>query len=98
MLSSPVHRRSLLARASLAVTLLVPFMTEAAVVTPPGAHGKKVLHAQNETKLEKAKPADPADPKRIATLATWRDNDEKAMAYLRSLGSRPYGHRPARSF
>jgi hypothetical protein len=86
MLSSPVRRSSLLARASLAVTLLVPFMTEAAAVNPAVAHGKKVLYVHNDTKLEKAKAADPADPKRIATLATWRDNDEKAMAYLRSLG------------
>ena len=86
MLSSPVRRRSLLARASLAVTLLIPFMTEAAAVNPAVAHGKKVLYVHNDTKLEKAKAADPADPKRIATLATWRDNDEKAMAYLRSLG------------
>lgn len=82
----PVRRTSLLARASLAAALLVPLLSEAAAVNPAVAHGKKVLYVHNDTKLEKAKAADPADPKRIATLAAWRDNDEKAMAYLRSLG------------
>ena len=66
--------------------LILPFMAHATAVNPDAAHGRKVLYVYNDTKLKKARAADPADLKRVAKLATWRDNDEKTMAYLRSLG------------
>jgi hypothetical protein len=64
----------------------VPQWSQAAAVNPAAAHGKKVLYVYNQTKLEKARTTEPLDPKRIATLETWRSNDEKAMAFLRTLG------------
>ena len=39
-----------------------------AAVNPAVARGKKVLYVHNDTKLEKARAADPADPKRIASM------------------------------
>ena len=63
-----------------------PIMARAATVDPAAAHGKKLLYVYNRTKLEKSRTTEPADQKRIATLQIWRDNDEKAMAFLKSLG------------
>src|SRR5258708_25659336 len=58
----------------------------AASVNPAAAQGKKVFYVHNQIKLEKAKATVPQDPKRVAQLDEWRDNDNKAMAYLKSLG------------
>ncbi len=60
----------------------------AAGVDPAAARGKSVLYVENETKLEAARLAVPLDPKRVAQLETWRRNDDKAVAYLQSLGFR----------
>ena len=75
--------------ASLALVLVLgnlPIIVQAASVDPAAAHGKKLLYVYNRTKLEKARTTEPIDQKRIATLEIWRDNDEKAMAFLKSLG------------
>src|ERR1700730_3215515 len=58
----------------------------AATVNPNAARGKKIIYVYNQTKLEKARTAEPTDPKRIAQLESWRKNDEDAMQFLRSLG------------
>jgi hypothetical protein len=58
----------------------------AATVNPNAARGKQVIYVYNQTKLEKARTAEPTDPKRIAQLESWRKNDEDAMQFLRSLG------------
>lgn len=58
----------------------------AASVDPDAGRGKSVLYVCNLTKLEKARLAVPVDPKRVATLQTWRDNDAKVVAFLRTLG------------
>jgi hypothetical protein len=58
----------------------------AASVDPNAARGKKAIYVYNQTKLEKARTAEPTDPKRIAQLESWRKNDEDAMQFLRSLG------------
>jgi hypothetical protein len=57
-----------------------------AAVNPNAARGKKVLYVYNQTKLEKARAAEPVDLKRTAQLETWRKNDEDAIQFLRSLG------------
>ncbi len=64
----------------------LPIMVQAAAVDPAAAHGKRLLYVYNQTKLEKARTTEPADQKRTATLEIWRNNDEKAMAFLKSLG------------
>ena len=81
----PMLHRSI-AMTFAAAWLILPFMAHATAAKPAAAHRKKVLYVYNDTKLEQARAADPADLKRITTLTTWRDNDEKTMAYLRSLG------------
>src|SRR3981189_2391097 len=68
-------------------TLIMSFQPAwAAAVNPNAARGKKVIYVYNQTKLEKARTAEPTDPKRIAQLESWRKNDEDAMQFLRSLG------------
>ena len=59
-----------------------------ASVDPNIAKGKKLTYIYNQTKLEKARAAvpPPADPARIPTLERWRNNDNKVIAYLQSLG------------
>jgi hypothetical protein len=57
-----------------------------ATVNPNAARGKKALYVYNQTKLEKARSAEPTDPQRIAQLQSWRKNDDDAMQFLRSLG------------
>ena len=87
MRSSSACRWSLLPAAALAIALLaLAVVTAAKAANATAAHGKRALYVYNDSKLEKAKAADPVDPIRIAKLVTWRDNDEKAMAYIRSLG------------
>jgi hypothetical protein len=58
----------------------------ASTVNPSAARGKRALYLFNQTKLEKARTAEPTDPNRIAQLQSWRKNDEDAMQFLRSLG------------
>ena len=86
----PSRRDALSGLGFLFVCLLLlvasPLTARAASVNPDAARGKSVLYVCNLTKLEKAKAATPADPKRIATLQTWRDNDQKVVAFLQSLG------------
>lgn len=50
------------------------------------ARGRSVLYVGNLTKLEQARRAVPTDSKRIEQLEAWRRNDDKAIAYLESLG------------
>jgi len=63
----------------------------AAPVDPNAGQGKAALYVYNMTKLENARKANPVDPKRIESLETWRRNDEKAMAFMRSLGFKVTG-------
>ena len=84
-IAQPMLRRSISMPFATA-WLILPFMAHTTAVNPDAAHGRKVLYVYNDTKLKKARAADPADLKRVAKLATWRDNDEKTIAYLRSLG------------
>ena len=72
--------------ALLAALTFVAGTAQAETVRADAARGKTVLYVHNMTKLEGARKADPVDAKRIASLETWRRNDEKAMEYLRSLG------------
>lgn len=81
--------RRYVARVSLIVATVfssVPIVSYAVAIDPDVAHSKKVFYIFSQTKLEKAKAAEPVDPKRIATLETWRNNDKKVIAYLGSLG------------
>jgi hypothetical protein len=67
-------------------TLIMSFQPAwSAAVNPNAARGKKVIYVYNQTKLEKARTAEPTDPKRIAQLESWRKNDEDAMQFLRGL-------------
>jgi len=50
------------------------------------ARGRTALYVGNLTKLELARAAVPVDPKRVEQLEAWRRNDDKAIAYLQSLG------------
>lgn len=79
----PVVFRAILLLASAA---LLP-LAHPASVDPAAAQGKKVFYVYNRTKLEKAQKMVPApDAKRMTDLLTWRACDDKAMAYLESLG------------
>jgi hypothetical protein len=66
--------------------ILFPVLAHAESVDPNAGRSKAALYVSNMTKLEKARKADPVDPKRVAQLETWRRNDDKAVAFLRSLG------------
>jgi hypothetical protein len=68
------------------LAVLMAPTARAAAVDPDAGRGKSVLYVFNETKLEKARLATPVDPKRIAALETWRNNDMKVVAFLKSLG------------
>jgi hypothetical protein len=64
-------------------TLIMSFQPAwSAAVNPNAARGKKVIYVYNQTKLEKARTAEPTDSKRIAQLESWRKNDEDAMQFL----------------
>ncbi len=76
----------LAAAAAIALALLSPPVAQAEPVDPAAAVGKSVLYVGNMTKLEAARRATPVDPKRIEALESWRRNDERAVAYLQSLG------------
>ncbi len=65
---------------------LIGQSAQAETVNPNAAQGKSLLYVYNMTKLEGARAVNPVDPKRIAALESWRRNDEKAMAYLKTLG------------
>jgi hypothetical protein len=81
------HRAAHLVTAILAILVISsPATTWAATVNPNAARGKMLIYVYNQTKLEKARSAQPSDPKRIAQLESWRKNDEDAMQFLRSLG------------
>ena len=81
------HRAAHLVTAILAILVISsPATTWAATVNPNAARGKMLIYVYNQTKLEKARTAQPSDPKRIAQLESWRKNDEDAMQFLRSLG------------
>lgn len=68
--------------------LVVATVATAALAAASGtvARGMSVLYVGNLTKLEKARATDPIDPKRIASLEAWRRNDDKAAAFLETLG------------
>lgn len=68
--------------------LLLPICVSAEPVDPAVARGKAVLYVANLTKLEKARRTVPLDAKHVATLETWRRNDDKVVGYLQSLGFR----------
>jgi hypothetical protein len=68
--------------------LFFPNLTHAETVDAGAGRGKAALYVSNMTKLEKARKAEPVDPKRVAQLETWRRNDDKTVAYLRTLGFR----------
>ena len=85
MKKNPIWRR--------AITLLVGVIAlanaglgRAETLNPAVAANKSVLYVGNLTKLELARRAIPIDPKRIGQLETWRRNDDKAIAYIESLG------------
>jgi hypothetical protein len=81
------HRAAHLVAAILAILVISsPATGWAATVNPNAARGKMLIYVYNQTKLEKARSAQPSDPKRIAQLESWRKNDEDAMQFLRSLG------------
>ena len=61
-------------------------LSRAEAVNPAVAANKSVLYVGNQTKLELVRRAVPIDPKRIEQLETWRRNDDKAIAYIESLG------------
>lgn len=85
----PFVRRSWASAALLAVSLAFACPATqalAAIASPVSVRGKSVLYVYNQTKLEAARATEPSDPKRIATLQTWRDNDLRIVAYLKSLG------------
>jgi len=71
--------------------LLAVSPSHAAPVNPSAGQGKVALYVYNMTKLENARKAIPVDPKRIEALETWRRNDEKAIAFMRSLGFKVTG-------
>lgn len=79
---------AMLFRALLAALMLFPVVANGAAVDAAAARGKSVLYVSNLTKLEKARLAMPLDAKRVATLETWRRNDDKVVGYLQSLGFR----------
>ncbi|HEX7631204.1 MAG TPA: hypothetical protein VF388_03655 [Lacunisphaera sp.] len=67
--------------------LCLATLLKAESLDPAVAHGKRVRYVYNQTKLEKVRTAQPAaDPKRLAALASWRDSDDRAIAWLQSLG------------
>ena len=82
------HRRvRLVVRAVVALLIIgLQQVSWAATVNPGAARGKKVFYVYNQTKLEKARTAEPKEPQRISQLESWRRNDEDAMQFLRSLG------------
>lgn len=70
-----------------ALSLVLGFaVAHAAPLDPHIAQGKTVLYVYNRTKLELARQATPVDPQRVATLETWRRNDEAAMTTLKAMG------------
>jgi hypothetical protein len=82
-----IHRVVLGISAMIAILILsCQAASWAATVNANAARGKKVVYVYNQTKLEKARTAEPLDPKRVAQLESWRKNDEDAMQFLRSLG------------
>ena len=72
---------------SLVACLLLALSAPVLFAAEPAASGKRVRYVHNQTKLEKARAAQPAtDPKRLAALESWRDSDNREMAWLQSLG------------
>lgn len=80
-------KRVTLARVAtlLALAVVLP-ISLAAPLDPALARGKKVLYVYNKVKLEKTLRDTPTDTARVTMMRTQRSNDEKAMAYLQSLG------------
>jgi hypothetical protein len=68
------HRRRQVIVVLALLLISIPPASRSATVNPDAAHGKKVVYVYNQTKLEKARTAEPNDPKRIAQLESWRKN------------------------
>jgi hypothetical protein len=88
-------RQSSFAFAALIVVLSFPFVSAAGQLNPKSARGKKVLYVYNMTKLEELRQAvpahaivdgSPATPQKLARIEIERNNDNKVIAFLESLG------------
>ena len=69
--------------------VVIPCRVSAAIAAPgkrAEGEGKTVLYVYNRTKLEKTMAATPVDTTRTAMMRTQRSNDDKVVAYLKSMG------------
>jgi hypothetical protein len=94
-LRHPWKTPSLLAAAACIAFLLSPLAATGAQLNPNVARGKKVLYVYNRTKLEELRAAlpahgivdgNPATPEKVARVEVERNNDNKVVTFLESLG------------
>ena len=93
---NPTRRSFFAALGALSGMAVLPRTSRATAAPAPAldpsvARGRRALYVYNKIKLEKTLDKTPGDTTRVTMLKTQRTNDEKAIAYMESLGFKVAG-------